>query len=118
MNGAGARRGRSAGRHGLDAARRGRFEKTVPEVPPLICNMCGLEVTGVAGVGRQVDGRTWNATDFHLDHEGRRCPEAIRQGAAAEGPCASPFGGSIFSLARRRQYCDRQTRPSSARPAG
>ena len=56
----------------IDNIRGGRFEKTVPEIPPLICNMCGLEVTGIGGVGRQVNGRRWNATDFHLDHEGRR----------------------------------------------
>ena len=57
----------------IDNIREGRFEKTVPEVPPLICNMCGLEVTGIARC--RAPGRTaarWNATDFHLDHEGRR----------------------------------------------
>lgn len=43
----------------------GEFDKTVPEAPPLLCNMCGLEVSGVAG-------DRWAAKDHYLDHEDRR----------------------------------------------
>ena len=33
----------------VDNIRKGRYERTTPVAPPLICNMCGLEVSGVAG---------------------------------------------------------------------
>ena len=49
----------------VDNIRNGRIEKTTPEAPPLICNMCGLEVTGVAG-------NQWSTKDHYLDYEGRR----------------------------------------------
>lgn len=49
----------------IDNIRNGRIEKTTPEAPPLICNMCGLEVTGVAG-------NQWSTKDHYLDYEGRR----------------------------------------------
>ncbi len=49
----------------IDNIRKGRLEKTVPEAPPLICNMCGLEVANRGGT-------RWNTVDHILDHEGRR----------------------------------------------
>ena len=42
-----------------------RVEKTVPAAPPLICNMCGLEVSGIAG-------SQWQPVDHHVDLDGRR----------------------------------------------
>jgi toluene monooxygenase system protein A len=49
----------------IDNIRNGRFDKTVPVPPPLLCNMCGLEVSGVAG-------NKWQAVDHSIDLEGRR----------------------------------------------
>jgi len=45
--------------------RNGDYEKTVPAPPPLICNMCGLEVVGTAG-------NEWNAVNHHVDIDDRR----------------------------------------------
>ena len=49
----------------IDNIRHGRYEKTVPVPPPLICNMCGLEVSGVAG-------NKWHAVDHHIHLDDRR----------------------------------------------
>ena len=48
-----------------DNIRNGDYEKTVPAAPPLVCNMCGLEVTGIAG-------DKWHAVDHHVDIDNRR----------------------------------------------
>ena len=45
--------------------RNGHYDKTVPLAPPLICNMCGLEVSGIAG-------GEWQPVDHHVDLDGRR----------------------------------------------
>lgn len=45
--------------------RSGQLEKTVPPAPPLVCNMCGLEVCG--GVGDN-----WKPVLYSVDLEGRR----------------------------------------------
>ncbi|MZR29635.1 YHS domain-containing protein [Sneathiella litorea] len=45
--------------------RNGDLEKTVPPVPPLVCNMCGLEVAG--GVGDH-----WHPVNYNLELDGRR----------------------------------------------
>ena len=49
----------------IENIRNGDFEKTVPTMPPLICNMCGLEVAG--GAGNQ-----WKPVNYNLDLDGRR----------------------------------------------
>ncbi len=49
----------------IDNIREGRFEKTVPAAPPLVCNMCGLEVAGVPG-------SHWHPIAHTLDLDGRR----------------------------------------------
>ena len=49
----------------IDNILSGDTHKTSPEIAPMLCNMCGLELTGVAGNG-------WSAKDYYLDYEGRR----------------------------------------------
>ncbi|MET4806177.1 YHS domain-containing protein [Limibacillus sp. MBR-115] len=49
----------------IDNILSGNAEKTIPETAPMLCNMCGLELTGVAGKG-------WDVKSHYLDYEGRR----------------------------------------------
>jgi len=49
----------------IENIRNGDYDKTVPPAPPLVCNMCGLEVAG--GVGN-----LWEPVDYKVDLEGRR----------------------------------------------
>jgi toluene monooxygenase system protein A len=49
----------------IENIRNGHYEKTVPAAPPLICNMCGLEVSGIGGA-------QWEPVHHHVDLDGRR----------------------------------------------
>jgi toluene monooxygenase system protein A len=49
----------------IDNIEHGRTAKTTSELAPMLCSMCGLELSGVPGKG-------WKVTDHVLDYEGRR----------------------------------------------
>ncbi len=49
----------------IENIRSGDLDKTVPPVPPLVCNMCGLEVAGDVG-------DKWRPVLFSTTYEGRR----------------------------------------------
>jgi toluene monooxygenase system protein A len=49
----------------IDNIEHGRTERTACELAPMLCSMCGLEMSGVPG-------KHWNVTDHVLDFEGRR----------------------------------------------
>ena len=49
----------------IDNILSGRTEKTIPDALPMLCNMSGLELTGVPG-------KNWHCKDHYLDIEGRR----------------------------------------------
>ncbi len=44
---------------------KGRSERTEPKILPMMCNMTGLELTGVPG-------KSWDVKALHLDLDGRR----------------------------------------------
>lgn len=43
----------------------GRFDRTVPSVAPMMCQMVGFELSGVAG-------RNWKVDSYHVDLDGKR----------------------------------------------
>ena len=49
----------------IDNIRAGRLDSTIPKTLPMLCNMHGLELTGVPG-------KKWNLKDHTLDYKGRR----------------------------------------------
>ena len=49
----------------IDNVLNGRYARTEPELLPMMCNMTGLELTGIPG-------KKWNIKSYHLDIDGRR----------------------------------------------